>query len=92
MKDKYTPIFMGKVVATPAVLEAVPKSEFFAALERHRYGDWGDVNERDWKANDQALKDGERLLSAYKSAGGTKFWIVTGADRSYTTILLPSEY
>ena len=92
MKDKYTPIYMGKVVATPAVLEAVPESEFFAALERHKRGDWGDVSEADREANDQALKDEERLLSVYKSAGGTKFWIVTEADRSYTTIMLPSEY
>ena len=92
MKDKYTPIYMGKVVATPAVLKAVPRSEVFAALKRHRLGDWGDVNETGWKANDHALKIGERLLSAYRSVGGTKFWIVTEADRSYTTILLPSEY
>ncbi len=82
----------GRLAATPAVLDAVPKPELLAAFQRHMRGDWGIVSEADWKANDQALKSGERLLSAYKSSSGTKFWIITERDRSYTTILLPSEY
>ena len=92
MQEKRATFSVGRLVATPAVLDAVPRQELFAALERHKRGDWGDVCKTDWKANDHALKIGERLLSAYRSAGGTKFWIVTEADRSYTTILLPSEY
>lgn len=82
----------GRLTATPAVLDAVPKPELLAALQRHMRGDWGIVSKADWKANDQALKAGERLLSVYESSSGTKFWIITEWDRSYTTILLPSEY
>ena len=55
-------------------------------------GDWGELDEEDKTANDEALKTGERLLSAYKSATGTKFWIITEADRSVTTILMPEDY
>ena len=52
----------GRAVATPGVLETVPRTELFAALERHKRCDWGGVSEADWKANDRALKNGERLL------------------------------
>ena len=86
------PVRLGRVVATPGVLGAVPRSELFAALERHMRRDWGDVCEADWRANDRALKIGERLLSSYKSNDGVKFWIITEWDRSSTTFLLPSEY
>ncbi len=83
---------LGRTVATPAVLDAVPFLEIQIALDRHRRHDWGDVCEEDRKRNDQALKTGERLLSVYKSGGGTKFWIITERDRSVTTVLLPSDY
>ncbi len=92
MRENKTLFSLGRLVATPAVLDVVSRKELFAAVGRHKRGDWGDVCETDRKASDQGLKNGERLLSAYKSAGGTKFWIVTEADWSYTTILLPSEY
>ena len=82
----------GRLAATPAVLEAVPMPELLAAFQRHMRCDWGDVCKTDWAANDQALKNGERLLSSYKSGSGTKFWIITEWDRSATTILLPSDY
>ena len=82
----------GCLAATPGVLEDIPLSELLAALERHMRRDWGDVCEADWKANDRALENGGRLLSAYKSKSGMKFWIITEADRSHTTILMPSEY
>ncbi len=82
----------GRLVATPGVLDAVPRDELMNAFYRHLYCDWGDISEQDKRMNDNALKHGERLLSAYRSSGGTKFWIITEADRSYTTILLPSEY
>jgi len=62
------------------------------ALQRHVAGDWGELDEEDKKANDGALQTGERLLSAYQSATGTKFWIITEADRSVTTVLLPEDY
>ena len=80
------------LVATPAVLESVPRHEIFAALDRHQRCDWGDVSPADWKQNDYALKHGLRLLSSYRSESGTKFWIITEADRSATTVLLPEDY
>ena len=88
----------GQFVATPAVLAAVPRSLIFAAIARHVEGDWGDVCEADKRANNRALRDGERLLSAYHAKSGNdpkrdvKFWIITEADRSATTVLLPSDY
>ena len=50
------------------------------------------VSEDDWKENDNAVKNGERVLSSYRAPDGTKFWIITEWDRSYTTVLLPEEY
>jgi hypothetical protein len=83
---------LGRLVATPAALEKVPPSEMFQALRRHARGDWGDLDEEDRRSNDLSLKDGSRLLSAYHSKEGVKFWIITEADRSATTVLLPDEY
>ena len=88
----------GRFLATPAVLEAVPRGIINAAIERHLNGDWGDVCNADKRANDRALKDGSRLLSVYHTPAlgdkkrETKFWIITEADRSATTVLLPSDY
>jgi len=61
-------------------------------LARHAAGDWGIVNAEDKRLNDRAVRDRGRLLSAYLIANGTKIWIITEADRSATTILLPDEY
>jgi hypothetical protein len=84
---------LGKVVATPGVCNAVQGVEIQKALYRHSIGDWGDaLPDEDRKANNQALEWGDRLLSAYKSSKGAKFWIITERDRSYTTVLLPDEY
>ena len=83
---------LGQTVATPAALEVVTQDEIVAALRRHQSGDWGDVGTDDSAANDEALKVGERLLSSYQTADGTKFWIITEADRSATTVLLPDDY
>ena len=83
---------LGRIVATPGVLAAVSLSELVAALRRHASGDWGDISSDDRAANDAALREGERLLSAYQTRDGTKFWIITEADRSATTFLLPDEY
>ena len=58
----------------------------------HVIGDWGTVDEEDWKANDQALEDGGRILSTHVDRKGQRFWIITEADRSATTVLLPQEY
>lgn len=61
-------------------------------IGRHMSGDWGDVDPEDWRANDAALVTGERLLSAYSLTAVQQLWIITEADRSSTTVLLPSEY
>jgi hypothetical protein len=83
---------MGLLVATPGVLSQIPQAEIQRALARHLTGDWGDVCEDDAQANEQALVDGTRILSAYHSGSGTKFWVITEADRSSTCVLLPEEY
>jgi hypothetical protein len=62
------------------------------ALNRHKSGDWGGLEEEDRQANDRALVEGTRILSAYHTGTGLKFWIVTEADRSVTTVLLPEDY
>ncbi len=82
----------GQLVATPGALQAIPILEFFSAFQRHLIGDWGALDAEDWKANDRALIDGTRLFSVYESVSGIRFWIITEADRSVTTVLLPSEY
>ncbi|MDX2116829.1 MAG: hypothetical protein SFY96_01460 [Planctomycetota bacterium] len=62
------------------------------ALMLHQTGDWGNVGEDDWLLNDAALTDETRILSSYNTRSGVTFWIVTEADRSSTTVLLPCEY
>ncbi len=83
---------LGTVVATPGVLETIPRRELLDALRRHAQGDWGEVDEHDRRQNEQALREGLRLFSVYRRSDGEKFWVITEADRSSTTILLPSEY
>ena len=82
---------LGQVVATAGALQSIPPSEIQRALRRHAGGDWGDLDPEDARANADALQHGARLLSAYKTESGVAFWIITEADRSATTVLLPSE-
>ncbi len=85
---------LGKLVATPSALEALADAAQnpMNFVSRHLQGDWGECCEQDRQANDEALRYGTRLLSVYRTAKGTKIWIITEADRSVTTILLPEEY
>ena len=83
---------LGRTLATPGVLNATTQTERNIAFNRHAHGDWGDVVGEDWRSNDLALQAGERLISVYHTLSGVKFWIITEADRSATTILLPHEY
>ena len=79
----------GTVTATPGALALkVDLLEFFW---RHLAGDWGDLSDEDKRENDLSLKQGFRILSAYDTPAG-KLWIITEADRSATTFLLPDEY
>jgi hypothetical protein len=88
-----TPKFaLGRLVATPNALDAIPNDEIQSALSRHLRGDWGTLDAHDWNVNESALKNGGRLLSSYRSSQNVTFWIITEADRSATTILLPEDY
>jgi hypothetical protein len=82
----------GRVVVTRTAIEVLLPHDMFRALARHLSGDWGDVDAEDWQANEDALMEGTRLLSVYRSSAGTKFYVITEWDRSLTTILLPSDY
>ena len=85
---------LGRLAATPGALAAMEASgqtpEFFIA--KHLAGDWGEVSEEDRRLNDEAVIQGDRILSAFRTLRGVKLWCLTEADRSVTTILLPTEY
>ena len=85
---------LGRVVATPGALRALEEAgqEAVDFLDRHACGNWGVVPEEDWALNDDALRRRSRILSSYRLASGEKLWIITEADRSATTLLLPDEY
>jgi hypothetical protein len=83
---------LGRLVITPAALEALDSQDVTAAIRRHVTGDWGELDEEDRRENELSLQEGFRLLSAYTSQNGTRFWIITEADRSATTVLLPEDY
>jgi len=83
---------LGRIVATPAIADLLSSREVTNALARHARGDWGDVSPVDWMDNETSLQDGHRLMSVYHAEDETPFWVVTEADRSVTTILLPEEY
>jgi hypothetical protein len=83
----------GRMVATAGATGAFAAAGEQAGsyILRHVTGDWGDLCDDDKELNDDALRDGDRLLSAYRLGTGVKVWIITEGDRSVTTILLPSE-
>ncbi len=83
---------IGRIVATPNALSRLTQEDILLAIGRHQAGHWGDVDEHDRQENELSLKQGFRLLSVYHSANGTKFWLITEADRSVTTVLLPEDY
>jgi hypothetical protein len=85
----------GKLVATPAALETLARAGVspWDLVRRHQSGDWGDLEDSDKQANDEALLDGSRIFSAYVlPATSEKVWVITEADRSSTCCLLPSDY
>jgi hypothetical protein len=90
---------LGQILATPGALDALQESgqtpAFF--LAKHSCGDWGEVCASDAQLNDQALVDGSRLLSAYRTLKNERLWIITEAcddegHRACSTILLPQDY
>ena len=91
---------LGQIVATPGALEACPPDHLMRCLFRHARGDWGCVGAEDAATNEEAVTEGFRILSAYpidqakpcQGFGKNCLWIITEADRSATTFLLPDEY
>ena len=90
-----TPRFgLGQVVGTPGALQALQEAEQHPVeiLTRHVTGDWGDLCDEDRAENELSVEQGFRILSAYELDTGAKVWLITEADRSATTFLLPEEY
>lgn len=93
---------IGQLLSTPGALAAVTEEASKRHIEEmhvisslvlsHMTGDWGEVDDEDKELNNQSVKNGTRILSAYTLSTGVKVWIITEADRSVTTILLPEEY
>jgi hypothetical protein len=90
MKEPRFPL--GQIFATPGVLEEVHPEDRLASLARHAAGDWGNLDEDDRIENELAVMRGFRLFSVYQDRNRVKFYLITEADRSATTFLLPSEY
>jgi hypothetical protein len=87
------PLPLGRVVTTPGALKLLMEARVqpFNYLARHAAGDWGELCAFDRRQNEIALRDGLRVFSSYDAPAG-RVWIITEADRSITTILLPEEY
>jgi hypothetical protein len=84
----------GAILGTPGAIRALEcnNQSPLTFLDRHLSRDWGNISEEDKKENEFSLAEGFRLLSAYSLNDGTKIWVITEADRSVTTFLLPEEY
>ena len=89
------PLFaLGQIVATPGALSALERAKQTPTcfLVRHAIGDWGELESTDVAENEYSVVHGFRLLSSYQTDAGENLWIITEADRSATTVLLPEEY
>lgn len=95
LKFRRPRFLLGGLFATPGAADALAKAgenEMYF-FERHCGGDWGEVSPEDAEANEKAIDEGNRILSAYTLRDGTtKIWVITEANRAATTILLPDEY
>ncbi len=87
------PLPLGRVVATPAALKLLLEAgeDPFCYLARHASGDWGELCAFDRRQNELALREGLRVFSSYETPAG-RIWVISEADRSVTTILLPEDY
>ena len=87
------PLPLGRIGATPGALQVLTEAgeDLRLLLARHASGDWGELDEDDRRENKLSLNHGWRVLISY-SVGGNTVWVITEADRSVTTILLPEEY
>ena len=80
-----------KVEASQRALAVLSPGDVIDGISRHLTGDWGELDEHEWKTTDEAAEFGCRLVSRYRTAEGVCFWVVTEADRSVTRIQLPEE-
>ena len=83
---------LGNTVITRAAADSVHPEDVKLCLDRHVQGDWGDLDDDDRRANQVALDQDLRLFSVYNDRAGVRFYIITEADRSVTTVLLPDDY
>ena len=83
---------LGRTLITPGALEALHPEDVLVSMQRHAACDWGDCCASDMEENEFSLDKFLRLFSVYHDRNGKKFWIITEADRSSTTVLLPEEY
>jgi hypothetical protein len=83
---------LGRVVVTPGAMAKLPSDEVVSALQRHARGDWGVLDSEDRQQNELALERGATLASIFCAEDGTRFYVITEADRTVTTVLLPEEY
>ncbi len=85
---------LGQIAATPGALEALDQYAINAMdlIKRHQFGDWGNVPPGDAEENLRSVENGWRILSSYLISDDQTLWIITEADRSVTTLLLPEEY
>jgi hypothetical protein len=94
MSDRKPLFSLGAIVATADAIAALEATgdKYCELLRRHERGDWGEIDPEDRGRNEEALKEGAQIFSVYRLSDGTKVWIITEADRSVTTLLLPDEY
>ena len=98
--DRSARFDLGPIVSTPGAIDALTQNQSTGLeyLQRHACGDWGDLDDSDKAANDEAIHSGARIMSAYRLPDGAKIWIITDAEiddqhhRQATTFLLPDEY
>lgn len=85
---------LGRLLCTPGAEHAIAAAgqDPFDFIDRHERGDWGDCCPEDAAENELSVARGFRVFSVYHTSAGVKLWVITEADRSATTILLPSEY
>lgn len=83
---------VGRILITPKAARSLSPGDIEHAIHRHLQGGWGDFNAKDSAANERGLRGDTRLLSAYRAWNGQRFWVITEADHSLTTVLLPQDY
>ena len=88
----FKPFLLGRILITSSAEEVIERSDIDDALGRHARGDWGDLCPDDCRQNELALREGERLFSAYIDRRETRFYVITKADRSATAVVLLDEY